>query len=203
MKKKLLLFAVLLAGTLSGCTKNHGDQPKPEPEPSADYTLMLYGCGGGNLDFSTGHYLVEKLMEAGSSEKVNYCFEYKLSKKYQERTTFTGARRWAAPQGGVPEDVWTDCGSSEIEPALYVIKFYDAIQRYSENVGGMDYDLSDPDHIAQYIDWCKANYPAKKYILLMKDHGGGWDFFEDSDEAKTKAQIYDDNLHPVLYQCER
>lgn len=31
-------------------TTEQSAEPEPEPEPDADYTVMLYGCGGGNLD---------------------------------------------------------------------------------------------------------------------------------------------------------
>ncbi len=30
-------------------TTEQSAEPEPEPEPDADYTVMLYGCGGGNL----------------------------------------------------------------------------------------------------------------------------------------------------------
>lgn len=49
MRKKFRFFLFLLAActTLVACSDDEDDVVS---EPEADYTVMLYGCGGGNLD---------------------------------------------------------------------------------------------------------------------------------------------------------
>jgi hypothetical protein len=35
-------------------------------------------------------------------------------------------------------------------------------------------DTGDPQTLADFITWAVQSYPAKKYALVMSDHGGGW-----------------------------
>ncbi|MFT3891654.1 MAG: clostripain-related cysteine peptidase [Anaerolineales bacterium] len=41
-----------------------------------------------------------------------------------------------------------------------------------ESVG--EVDMGDPQTLIDFVDWAIQNYPAKKYALIMSDHGGGW-----------------------------
>ncbi len=41
-----------------------------------------------------------------------------------------------------------------------------------ENIG--EADMGDPGTLVDFITWSIQNYPAKKYALVMSDHGGGW-----------------------------
>ena len=35
-------------------------------------------------------------------------------------------------------------------------------------------NMSDPQTLVDFVTWAIQNYPAKKYALIMSDHGGGW-----------------------------
>lgn len=35
-------------------------------------------------------------------------------------------------------------------------------------------DTGDPQTLIDFVTWAIQNYPAKKYALVMSDHGGGW-----------------------------
>ncbi len=41
-----------------------------------------------------------------------------------------------------------------------------------ENLG--EVDTGDPQTLVDFVTWAIQNYPAKKYALVMSDHGGGW-----------------------------
>ena len=41
-----------------------------------------------------------------------------------------------------------------------------------ENLGTRD--MSDPQTLRNFINYCKANYPADRYQLIIDDHGAGW-----------------------------
>ena len=41
-----------------------------------------------------------------------------------------------------------------------------------QNVG--EVDTSDPQTLVDFVTWSIQNYPAKKYALVLSDHGGGW-----------------------------
>ena len=35
-------------------------------------------------------------------------------------------------------------------------------------------DTGDPQTLIDFVTWAVQNYPAKKYALVLSDHGGGW-----------------------------
>ena len=41
-----------------------------------------------------------------------------------------------------------------------------------QNLG--EVDTSDPQTLVDFVTWAIQNYPAKKYALVLSDHGGGW-----------------------------
>jgi Clostripain family len=41
-----------------------------------------------------------------------------------------------------------------------------------ESVGELD--TGDPQTLIDFVTWAVQNYPARKYALVMSDHGGGW-----------------------------
>ncbi|MBI3162497.1 MAG: hypothetical protein HYZ23_08300 [Chloroflexi bacterium] len=41
-----------------------------------------------------------------------------------------------------------------------------------QNLG--EVDMGNPQTLLDFITWTIQNYPAKKYALMMSDHGGGW-----------------------------
>ena len=86
--KKQKLFQHILLITLClaafSCSKN--DNPE-QPDRMAEYTVMLYGCGGGNLDPSLMLNL-EEACTAGSTERVQMTAQIKFSVPYQQESGF-------------------------------------------------------------------------------------------------------------------
>ena len=41
-----------------------------------------------------------------------------------------------------------------------------------ESIG--EADMGDPQTLIDFVTWAVQNYPAKKYALILSDHGGGW-----------------------------
>ncbi|PIS46774.1 MAG: hypothetical protein COT17_06810, partial [Elusimicrobia bacterium CG08_land_8_20_14_0_20_51_18] len=35
-------------------------------------------------------------------------------------------------------------------------------------------DMGDPNHLVEFVLWAKENYPARKYMLMVWNHGDGW-----------------------------
>jgi hypothetical protein len=55
-----------------------------------------------------------------------------------------------------------------------------------ESVG--EVDTGDPQTLIDFVTWTIRNYPAKKYALVMSDHGGGWTGgFSDMSVASASA----------------
>ncbi|MFM6929320.1 MAG: clostripain-related cysteine peptidase [Bdellovibrio sp.] len=41
-----------------------------------------------------------------------------------------------------------------------------------QNLGGAD--MGDWKELVRFVDWANQNYPAKRYFIVVWDHGGGW-----------------------------
>lgn len=61
----------LLLMLLAGCGSDDKDEPEPVIEPEADYTVILYGCGGGDLDHAL-RYNLDQVAASGYSPKVQF-----------------------------------------------------------------------------------------------------------------------------------
>lgn len=159
----LLLFGV--AAFLPSCNKD--DNKGPAKEPQAEYTLMLYGCGGGNLD----KYMLLNLEEAlltGANDKVKMTGQIKYSAPYQSDPDLKGTHRFILQDEDGDGDL-DDAATFEASLSLY-----------------------DPDNLADFIRWSKQQCPAKNYILILWNHGGGW--LPTTDAPKSRAVLQDDNV---------
>jgi hypothetical protein len=54
-------------------------------------------------------------------------------------------------------------------------------------------DMGDYKSLANFVKWAKTAYPAKKYALIVWNHGSGWDKARALDV--TKGISYDDETH--------
>lgn len=170
LKTFTLLFSLCGAiALLSSCSKDD-DNALPAAEEQTEYTLMLYGCGGGNLDQFMATNIQEALL-VGGSKKVKMTGQIKFSKSFQDDPDFEGTRRF------ILEDKDKDGDLDD------------------EKFGDASIALYDPNTLADFIRWSKEKCPAKNYILIIWNHGNGW--FPSVDAPKTpqtRAVIFDDNL---------
>ena len=144
--------------------------PTPEPEPeteNANYTVMLYGCGGGNLDDMMATSLLEALL-VDTNDRVRMTGQIKFSAQYQSDPDMQGTIRFLLSDKDSDEEI-----------------------DYSETLE-TDLALYDPDNLADFITWSKKMYPADNYILVLWNHGGGW--MPNTDMPKTRAVIFDDTM---------
>lgn len=51
--------------------------------------------------------------------------------------------------------------------------------------------------LADFVRWSKQKYPgAKRTILIINDHGSGWELDKDGkQDAPTRAILFDDNTN--------
>ena len=145
----------------------------------AEYTIILYGCGGGNLD----DYLDEKLRElfkADYSKSVNVSALVKFSKEHQHKRKKTGTRRYS---------------------------LYGRLRVENEYYADNSFRLDSPENFATFIAETKALMPAKKYILILWNHGEEFSIFDQPiEENRSKAILYDDNIHYAsmsIFELER
>ena len=155
------------------------------PLPRKDYTVMLFMNGKNNLGAMMARKLAE-LETLGSSANVNFVMEIGLEKlkpvcnassttcNYPYRADWEGVRRY------------------------YVLK--DSSGSYSSRIDS-SYRLPDPSNqdmgdyrsLVAFANWAKANFPARKYILVIGNHGGAWvDKQKKPKEGSAKGVSYDD-----------
>ena len=167
MKKITLKFALLLFVALFASCKEYIYIEKPEePVDESTYTIMLYGCGGGDLDLAMVTNIREALL-SGSTDRVKFTGQIKFSQKFQAYEETAGTQRFIV--GSTPENWYTPV---EVLPAS--LKLYD------------------PKTLTDFINWSKEQCPADEYILLLWNHGAAWSPLDDG--PIQNGVVYDDVL---------
>ena len=144
---------------------------EPEPEPDADYTVMLYGCGGGNLDDAL-IYNLSQVEGYGYSDKVQFTGLVKFSVPYQtgDDAQFQGTRLYSLTPTGME----------------------------NERIADADYRLDNPDHLASFISDAAERMPAKRYVLVLWNHGSEFTPVYDQPSnwpgSSTRGVVFDDNV---------
>lgn len=193
MKKNLLnLWMVMMLGIVtvfSSCSKEDDVTPTTQgTEKATTYTIMFYGCGGGDLDKAL-NYNIGQIGATDKLSHVNFTGLVKFSKPYQQKASCTGTRFLNLTEKGLVNE-----------------------KRYEAN-----YRLDNPEHLTKFIKETKEKMPADKYILVLWNHGtefGLDDKLVQSSYPETspnplnsRAMLYDDNLdsHPSLsiYELEK
>lgn len=170
-------------------------------EDMADYTVMLYTCGGSNLDNAIEADIIKaaKAIKA-DSKKVRYMVQYKYSREdniSKNLTDFT------------PSGIGSHLYRYEATPAkLKKLENHEKINLTNADIYGTQNEkaeLFQPDSIANFLKYCQKVAPAKNYILVLSDHGGGYTVYEDYDkslQAKTRGVVMDDNLEMQSISCK-
>ena len=189
MKKILMTLAAVLCCMMTmpmftSCSVDDNPAPNPVQEDLAEYTLMYYGHGGGNRD----NYYLQKIIDfynadATAFDKVNVVVQFKFSTTENMKTLdytdqsseIFGSKtlRWA------------------VDPKIGSDKQLTTANLYGED----NADLTCPDSLTNFINWVAKAYPAKKYMLIVHDHGGGYLPDDDKPEAMSatnRGMIYDD-----------
>lgn len=84
---------------------------------------------------------------------------------------------------------------------LYITKDTDTSSISStivENMGSTD--SGSPDTLKSFMQWGIQNYPAKKYAIVLWNHGSGWKLKTGGD--LTKGICYDDSSNSHINQAE-
>jgi hypothetical protein len=183
---------------------------KPESDSGqqtdvADVTIMYFAHGGGNLDEAMiknmrGMYKAE----SSSYENVKIAIEYKFSaenclpkfpseaaKKEFEEDLAWGEEfvfnseylSWMAPEGN--------------STLRFVLDPKKTLKEQAEGhyLPGKNADITNPDSLTNFINWATKVCPAKKYVLILNDHGGSYmphDELYSGSTTATRGVIYDD-----------
>lgn len=134
------------------------DLPAAKPAPAApvkDWTVMYFINGKNNLE-SSALMDMNQLELAGTTARVNIAVELGRMNGQPEgddhrEGDWTGVRRYL---------VTRDADTSRItSPVL-------------QDLGKAD--MGSWKELVSFINWSKTNFPARRYALVLWDHGNGW-----------------------------
>jgi hypothetical protein len=140
----------------------------PSKAAAKEWTVMVFINGKNNLEpFALKD--MNEMEQVGSTDKVNVVTETGLVSGYGD-TPWLGTRRFL-----IQKDNDTNTVTSQMV----------------QDMGKVD--MGDYNSVIDFVKWAKTNYPAKKYMLVIWNHGSGWD---KSVRANiTKGISYDDETN--------
>ncbi len=149
--------------------------PAPAPAESAvldtkttkEWTVMVFINAKNNLE-SYGLLDVNEMEKIGSTDKVNVVVEMGRISGYS-----SGDGDWKTTRRFL---IQKDNDTSKITSPVLA------------DLGSVD--MGSYKNLAAFVNWAKAAYPAKKYALIVWNHGSGWDKTRAMDV--TKGISYDD-----------
>ncbi len=121
-------------------------------EQEKEWTFMLFMAADNNLEAATS-IDINELEKYGSTDQVNFVAQIDRNGKYahDSELKWTGAKRF------------------------YIIKDKSTKKMTSPAVKSLgDVDMASPETLIDFVEWCVENYPAKKYALILWNHGTGW-----------------------------
>lgn len=123
--------------------------------PRAEWTVMIFMDGDNNLEEDSLIDFTE-IAKVGSTQSVNVVVELDRIGKYvtkdDEKYPFwTQTLRFYMTKGITP--------SPESTPKEY-------------DIG--EANMGDGQTLADFVSWARAKFPARRYALIISDHGQGW-----------------------------
>ena len=155
-------------------------QNEPElPLSQKEWTIMYYGCADDSLTSDLTTQIIgnefSDLLNSGSDENINIVFQMEPSRNNGLLSVLTGYYGYIT------------------NFTAYIEK--DNIVNLRKN---MSMNVGDPANLVEFVNYCKTNFPAKKYALVYSGHGAGSIYNNQSLLAPQKvigiADSYDDFL---------
>ena len=143
--------------------------PTPVPPPSQSeirsYTIMTYGCGGGELD-EFYEETIKNVTLLDVPPHINIVGQMKWSNGYKSE--------WSTGDGGVTRFKYN-----------HAAKGFDN-EPYSDN----SFRIDDSANLASFITWARETAPADEYVIIFMGHGNA--YHPSFDGATTRAIMRDD-----------
>lgn len=156
--------------------KQNPDSVEEFKEPK-DLTVLIYSAGDNNLDryFIPEHKALEKIR----NKNINLVMQW--------------------DRGNYPvnkETPWQGCKRFHIEPSEDGKNF---ISSPLDDLGQID--MASPENLTDFIRWGMKHFPAKHFMVVIKDHGHAWDGIIDDDSHKNRMTLQ--GLNKALEDAEK
>ncbi len=142
-----IAFIILL--TLSAALPTRAATGEPVEK---EWTFMIFMAADNNLEAATS-VDINEIEQHGSTDKVNFVAQIDRNGGYSNNSElkWSGARRF------------------------YVTKDKNTSKMSSKSLEDLgDVDMADPAALTDFVTWAKENYPARRYALILWNHGTGW-----------------------------
>lgn len=165
-----ILSVVVVLFVMAACGKPNDNPPTPAPPtpvppPVRSYTIMTYGCGGGELD-EFYEATIKNVALLDVSQNINIVGQMKWSNDYKSE--------WSAGDGGVTR-----------------FKYNHATAGFdNEPYGDNSFEIDNPSNLAEFITWAREEAPADEYVIIFMGHGNA--YHPSFDGATTRAIMRDD-----------
>lgn len=184
-----MLAATLVCGAsvFTSCSSDSDDNPVINPdEPQqqlADYTIIFYGHGGSNLDA----FLMDNIAQffkadADHRRNVSICAQYKFSTLENLQNSYRDLKTEIDPNDPAQvalveriKDFYPYGGKTSrftVDPTVAETDMMATITAHF--IGPDNADISRTDSLTRFIDWAARVRPARRYILVLSDHGDGY-----------------------------
>ena len=155
-KYAIIFVLIMLSISLTGCFLF------PPRDNTAEWTVMIYLDSDNNLE-SAGIDDINEMEIAGSTSEVNIVVQ-------ADRIPYSIL---AANNQGYADDIsngnWTNTRR------YYITQDFDPVQINSQLKSDLgELNMGDPQTLIDFTNWATVYYPAKKYLLVIWNHGGGF-----------------------------
>jgi hypothetical protein len=157
-KYAIIFVLIILSISLTGCFLF-----PPIKNDTAEWTVMIYLDADNNLE-SAGIDDINEMEIVDSSDDVNIVVQV-------DRIPYSVL---ATNNQGYADDVsngdWTNTRR------YYITQDFDSYIINSQLIGGDlgELNMGDPQTLIDFANWAVTTYPAKKYLLVIWNHGGGF-----------------------------
>jgi len=153
----ILIFVLVLVLIMTGCTG-----VAPPIQEIDDWTVMVYLDADNNLE-SAGIDDINEMEIVGSTTEVNIVVQV-------DRIPYSVL---ASNNEGYADDIsnsnWTTTRR------YYITQDFDSVQINSQLISDLgELNMGDPQTLIDFASWAVTEYPAKKYLLVIWNHGGGF-----------------------------
>jgi len=175
------LFVLAACGTDDGSPTQPGNEPPPPPpptQPAREWTVMVYLAGDNNLAVD-GIFDIDEMEAAGVDPRVQVVVQAEFSRS-QLAQYKCGAECFNRPNFNTFRYAITGEGKEVTGPNGATI-----------DIGNVN--MTDPAQLKAFVQWGKAQYPAKKYLVVLWNHGGGYvGLLQDETTAGSKLMSLDE-----------
>jgi len=156
-KYTIIIVLIILSISLTGCFLF-----PPIKNDTAEWTVMVYLDADNNLE-SAGINDINEMEMAGSSSDVNIVVQV-------DRIPYSVL---AANNQGYADDISN--GNWTTTRRYYITQDFNPVQINSQLKSDLgELNMGDPQTLIDFATWAVTEYPAKKYLLVIWNHGGGF-----------------------------